>query len=122
MEKKKWKTKIKKAVVEVGTYKPAFDAVIDALAEILEKRDEVYLAYDGKPIVEHTNSHGETNRMKNPALMLWDDFNKTAITYWRELGMTPAGLKKLTEASFSDGKGGGQGLGSILKSIQNETQ
>ena len=95
MEKEKWIKKIKKATKEINTYKPAFEPVIAALAEILEKRDEVYENYDGKPIVEHTNSHGETNRMKNPALMLWDDFNKTAIVYWRELGLTPSGLKKI---------------------------
>lgn len=95
MDKKKWKAKIKKATEEVQTYRPAFDPVIDALAEVLAKRDEVLEAYDGVPIVMHTNSHGETNRMKNPALMLWDDMNKTALVYWRDLGLTPAGLKKI---------------------------
>lgn len=102
MESKKWRAKIKKATQEVDTYRPAFDPIINALADILEKRDEVLESYDGVPIILHTNSHGETNRMKNPSLMLWDDLNKTALTYWRDLGLTPAGLKKIktTEASI----------------------
>ena len=28
--------------------------------------------------------------------MLWDDLNKSALAYWRELGMTPSSYKKMT--------------------------
>lgn len=33
---------------------------------------------------------------KNPLLVLWDDLNKSALAYWRELGMTPSSYKKMT--------------------------
>ena len=92
----KWKAKIKKACVDLGTYQEPFDPVILTLAEILEKRDSVAESYNGVPIVQHTNSHGETNMMKNPALMLWGDLNTQALAHWRELGLTPSSYKKMT--------------------------
>ena len=105
MDALQWKRKIKKACKDVGTYDKPFDSVIDALADILEKRDATLESYDGNPIVEHTNSHGETNAMKNPALMLWLDCDKLALAYWRELGLTPSAYKKMTGVKQGDEKG-----------------
>lgn len=96
MTSKRWKTKIKKACTEAGTYQASFNDAITVLSEILEKRDETLESYDGHPLVEHTNSHGETNLMKNPALMLWIDLNTQALAYWRELGLTPSSYKKIS--------------------------
>lgn len=115
MTKQKWKSRIKKACVEVETYKKSFDGVIDALADILEKRDQALEQYDGNPIISHTNSHGETNRMKSPALMLWDELNKTALSYWRDLGLTPKGLKAINEEAMEKKKV--SSLAEVLKNI-----
>lgn len=98
MKKQKWKEAIEQAAQEAGTYKPHFDAVIDTLASILEKRDdaeEQYQATGGKPVVSHTNKGGNTNIVKNPALVVYMDLNTQALAYWRDLGLTPSGLKKL---------------------------
>lgn len=76
--------------------------MISALAEILYMKDEVYEQFvdEGcKATVEHTNKAGATNVSKNPLLMLWDDMNKTALSYWRELGLSPSSLKKITGES-----------------------
>lgn len=105
MNQKAWKSKIKKACTQAGTYKPFFDHTITALAGILEKRDEVEAAYQERgegPVIEFTNKNGSTNLVKNPLLVLWDDLGKSALAYWRELGLTPAGLKKINEISFRD--------------------
>lgn len=113
MKKETWKKRIKEASQEAGTYRPCFEELINTLAGILEKRDEAETEYKrlgSKPIVKYTNKGGNENQIKNPALTLWDDMNKTALSYWRELGLTPAGLKKLKEdalksenhATFSD--------------------
>lgn len=107
MQKKQWKTRIKKACMEAGTYKPYFDHVINTLAGILAKRDEAEEILDDENeelIVEQTNKGGFTNRVKNPAYSIWDDMNKTALTYWRDLGLTPAGLKKINEEVFIQAK------------------
>lgn len=93
-----WKKKITKACESAGTYEPYFDEAIKALAEVLEKRDAAEQEYKGlgsKPIIEHTNKSGATNLTKNPALVLWDELNKTALSYWRDLGLTPSGYKKI---------------------------
>lgn len=50
----------------------------------------------GKSVIEYTNKGGATNMSKNPLLVMWDEMNKTALAYWRELGLTPSAYKKLT--------------------------
>lgn len=100
MKKNEWKIKIKKACEDAGTYRNYFDAVIDTLAETMEMRDdarEKFYSSGGQTIVMHTNKGGATNIVKNPALVVVDDLNKTALAYWRDLGLTPAGLKRISD-------------------------
>lgn len=107
MKKDSWKKKIVEACRSAGTYQPCFDTVIDTLALILERRDdanELYIKSGGKPIIAHTNKGGATNPAKHPALVLWDELNKTALTYWRDLGLTPAGLKRINEQAVAPKK------------------
>lgn len=40
-------------------------------------------------------------------MILWDDLNKSALAYWRDLGLTPAGLKKIDDAALKKQKRGG---------------
>ena len=103
MKKRAWKSKIKKACVEAGTYKKFFEYTIETLAGILEKRDEAAAILDDEEeqlIIDQTNKGGFTNKVKNPVFSVWDDLNKSALAYWRDLGLTPAGLKKINEEVF----------------------
>lgn len=98
MNKDKWSKQIRESCESAGTYRPFFDSVIDTLSGILEKRDdaeEKYWASGGNPVITHTNKAKETNIVKNPILMMLNDLNAQALTYWRDLGLTPAGYKKL---------------------------
>lgn len=107
MKKKTWIKRIKEACDEAGTYRPYFDNVIITLAGILEKRDEAEEYYEecgGDPIIIHTNKAGAENMTTNPALALWDNLNKSALAYWRDLGLTPAGLKKIDETALKTQK------------------
>lgn len=100
MDKADWKNRIKQAAEEAGTYRAYFDSIIDTLAEIMMMRDDAMrLFYEsgGETVVEHTNKGGATNIVKNPALVVVDDMNKTALAYWRDLGLTPAGLKRIKD-------------------------
>ena len=45
MTKKQWKTRIKKACTDVGSYKKSFEITIGILADILERRDKFYNQY-----------------------------------------------------------------------------
>ena len=99
-KKKTWVRKIRQACKEAGTYRPYFDITINTLGDILEMRDramEQYIATGGNPVVIHTNKAKEKNLVKNPALVAVDDLNKTALAYWRDLGLTPAGLRRIND-------------------------
>ena len=106
MTAKGWTKKIRKATRDAGTYKPCFNSVIDTLADILARRDEAREAYDGNPVIEHTNKAGNTNLEQNPILRMVNDLNRDALAYWKELGLTPAGLKRINETAMKEnGKG-----------------
>lgn len=107
MKKKTWMKRIKEACEEAGTYRPYFDNAIVTLAGILERRDEAEEYYEecgGEPIVKYTNKSGAENMVTNPALALWDNLNKSALAYWRDLGLTPAGLKKIDDTALKTQK------------------
>ena len=100
MDRANWKEKIIKACKDAGTYKPFFDSVIDTLSVILENRDNAQKDFEdsgGYAVIEHTNQGGATNITKNPELTIIMDLNTQALAYWRDLGLTPAGLKKIND-------------------------
>lgn len=99
ISKTKWKNLINKQLIAVGLHDEAFESTVESLASILEQRDKTFQEFQqsgGKSVIEYTNKGGSTNMTKNPLLVLWDDLNKTALAYWRELGLTPSSYKKLT--------------------------
>ena len=107
MTAKMWRIRIREQLSDLSqnpkTYRPA----INTLADILEQRDKIYAKYveEGcQAVREYTNKAGATNLTKNPLLVLWDDLNKSALSYWRDLGLTPAGLKKIDEAALKGKK------------------
>jgi phage terminase small subunit len=107
MTQRAWKSKIKKACEEAGTYRPYFDHVIATLADILSKRDKAQEQFEksgGNAIIKHTNKSGATNLEQNPALRMINDLNRDALQYWRDLGLTPAGLKKINEKAMQKQK------------------
>lgn len=119
MTKTDWQKKITEACEEAGTYRPFFDAVIDTLAGILERRDvalEQYELSGGNPVVVHTNKSGAANLEQNPALRAINDMNRDALAYWRDLGLTPAGLKRINEDAVK-GKQKQATLGAVLKDL-----
>lgn len=121
MKKRTWKVRIRAATKGAGTYREFFDPVIDTLAGILEKRDlaeEEYQKAGGKALIRHTNKAGATNVELNPSLRLVNDLNRDALAYWRDLGLTPAGLRKIDEAAMRPQKR--SGLAEILADFAEE--
>ena len=93
-----WKKRITRDVKAAGTYQKYFGSVIDTLSAILARRDDaeaLFIASGGNILVMHTNKGGATNIEQNPALRLINDLNRDALAYWRDLGLTPAGYKRL---------------------------
>lgn len=97
MKKTAWKKRIKEACIKAGTYREFFDYTIETLADILEKRDDAaraYLDYGAEPLIAYTNKGGSTNLVKNPALILWDDLNKSRACLLAGFGIDTGRLKK----------------------------
>ena len=118
MTKLKWKNQIVKHCKAVGTYKDSFVPVIETLAEILEQRDMIREDFEesgARSVVIHINKAGAENLSKNPLLALWDEMNKSALAYWRDLGLTPAGLKRIDEQAVKVKKG--NALAEALKDL-----
>lgn len=118
MKKTTWKRRIREACEAAGTYRPFFDPVIDTLAGIMEMRDNAEKKFEqsgGNTIVKHTNKSGGTNIVKNPALVVIMDCNTQALAYWRDLGLTPAGLKRIDENAVKKKKE--NALAEALRSI-----
>lgn len=107
MTQAEWVERIKSCTVEAGTYRPFFDDVIATLGGILERRDlaqELFVKTKQKVVVKHTNKGGATNLEQNPIMRLINDLNRDALAYWRDLGLTPAGLKRIDENAMKKQK------------------
>ena len=121
MSKTKWKNLIKKQLTALGLQNDAYGSTVESLAAILEQRDKTFEEFQqngGKSVIEYTNKGGSTNMTKNPLLVLWDDLNKTALAYWRGLGLTPSSYKKLTGTGAKQEESK-KGLAAALASIES---
>lgn len=94
MTKRQWERRITDEVVRAGLYQVSFDSVINSLADILEQRDLAFHKFRNDKLDMIQN--GKINQL----LVLWDNLNKTALAYWRELGLTPASLRKINEGAL----------------------
>ena len=98
MTKANWIKRITSSCEEAGTYQPYFDDVISTLASILERRDNAEKAMKGQELtVEHVNKGGNSNLERHPLTRMIDELNRDALSYWRDLGLTPKGLKAINE-------------------------
>ena len=122
MEKKEWVRNINAACKKAGTFQPQFRYVIETLAQIMEDRDKVhdqYVASGSHPTITHTNKAKETNIVKNPMLVMECELNAQALAYWRDLGLTPAGLKKLNADAVKDKQQSAGGIERLLADLEN---
>ena len=94
--------KAKRQIVDrmkaLGTYKPQYTAAIDRTAELyveLGRLAKEYKKFGCVTIVEHTNKAGATNLVKSPIRCAIEDVYNLLLAYERELGLTPAAMKKL---------------------------
>lgn len=84
----------------LGVYREEFDPAIWALAKVEEERDlawDEFEAEGGIRIVTTINKAGAEYRQQNPSYTVWLNLVAESRSQRRELGLTPAGLKKLRE-------------------------
>lgn len=122
MTKKEWKRLLTRQTKQLDTYQKAFEPIIDTLADILDKRDAAMQEFEengSELVTEFVSDRGASNLKKNPRLQVWQDLNSQALTYWRDLGLTPAGYKKLNDM-VTNIKGEASALEKALNGISKE--
>lgn len=95
-----YKKDIVKMMKQVKTYNKAFDITINTFAKMMFDYNTALDKFEksgGSMIIKHTNKNGSTNIIKNPLYQSIEKLRTDLITYARELGLTPAGLKKLNQ-------------------------
>ena len=91
---------IRTACQGLGTYREEFDPAIWALAKVEEERDDAWAEFEaegGVRIITTINKAGAEYRQQNPSYTVWLNLVAESRSQRRELGLTPAGLKKLRE-------------------------
>lgn len=99
-----YKTEIEENMKALGTYKEEFDIIIDATANLLSDYEDAITKFKksgGNIIIKHTNKAKETNAVKNPFYLAIETMRGQIIKYLYELGLTPAGLKKINDKSLA---------------------
>lgn len=89
---------IVKKMKAVDTYNKSFDHIIDVYSNLLLEYNRVTEKFvaDGRDfVVEHTNKSGATNYVKSPEYLIIEKLRTDIISYSRELGLSPLGLKKI---------------------------
>ena len=97
---KRYKNQIIYKMKQVGTYNASFMYTINTLAKVLADYEETINLYERtgrQKIVKHTNKSGATNIIKNPLYQAIEKQRDDIIAYSRELGLTPAGLKRIKD-------------------------
>ena len=96
--------RIRKSCETLGTYKPEFDPVITRLGELIQRKadaETLFRKSGGHIIIEQTNKGGAKYLTRNPFLSEIDAANTQILALEKELGLTPAALKKIHDEQLA---------------------
>lgn len=102
-----YKKDIVRKMQSVGTYNLSFKHSIDVLSRTLYDYETALDSFERSGahiIVKHTNKSGSTNIVKNPLYLAIEKLRDDILSYSRELGLTPAGLKRINEQGMKPEK------------------
>lgn len=111
---------IKRKCEALNVWRDEFARTVKRLAKIYCRIDTVEEEFErtgGHAIVTHTNKAKEKNAVRNPFLVEIDLLYDQALTYERELGLTPAALRKINEDALKPRKKA-SGLESALRLLE----
>ena len=94
------KNGIVKQLKELELYSSHFDRAITTLSRIILDYDDAVEAFENSQeerLMPHTNKAGATNLSKNPRYAVIESLRRDMLDYLRELGLTPAALKRIRE-------------------------
>lgn len=119
MTERQYMMGIKRKCEALGVWKKEFEQVQRRLARIYARIDRLEAEWEaegGRLVVEHTNKAGATNAMKNPYVAEIDFLYDQALFYEKEMGLTPAALKKIKEGAMrAKGESPMNGMMRVLK-------
>lgn len=121
MDEKGYRRKIIADMKAVGTYRPEFQKTVDNLSKIYVDMDvarEQFKKSGGSIVIKYTNKNGSTNLVKNPFFLAIEGLQDKIIMYNRELGLTPAGLRKI-KGDVSAGENKPKGLAAVLMNLES---
>lgn len=107
MDEKDYKKNIINKMKEVNTYNKSFEHAINVLARTLsdyERTIDKFEDLGGSMVIKHTNKNGSTNIVKNPLYQAIEKLRDDILSYSKELGLTPAGLKRINDKGLGDEK------------------
>lgn len=107
MKKAAWRKKIIDSMQDAGTYAEYHEDVINVLADVLARRDDVLKQFKDEGslyVITKTSDRGAKNSGKNPLLTIIQECERDALSYWQSLGMTPMSLKKIVKKEEEDGR------------------
>ena len=100
MTQEDYKKDIERKMKALGLYKKEFEHTINSLARALTDQEKTLTLFDtsgGQIMIRHTNKVGATNAVKNPFYLAIESLRVDILAYCRELGLTPASLKRIRE-------------------------
>jgi phage terminase small subunit len=107
MTLKQYQNDITKKMIALNLHKPEFEHAIKAFARTLtdyEKTLDLFDKSGGQIMIKYTNKGGATNATKNPFYLALETLRQDILAYSRELGLTPAALKKINDTEMKRGK------------------
>lgn len=108
MKKGAWKKRIIQSMTDAGTQGDVYEATVDTLADILERRDAAMKQWKAEGclfLITRKSDRGSENQAKNPLLGIIQECERDALSYWSSLGLTPSSLKKVFKEEEKEEKG-----------------
>lgn len=116
------KKEIIECMKEIGTYNQSFDLSIAILDKLLDDYNNARKEWeeDGcRMVISYTNKNNQTNTVKNPLYQSMEKLRMDILSYLKELGLTPSGLKKLRQSSFAEDDGKVSKVEEVLFKLSN---
>lgn len=116
------KKEIIECMKEIGTYNESFNLSIAILDKLLDDYNNARKEWeeDGcRMVISYTNKNNNTNTVKNPLYQSMEKLRMDILSYLKELGLTPSGLKKLRQSSFAEDDGKVSKVEEVLFKLSN---
>ena len=97
--------RLRKAMRDLGTYKPQFNHVIEICGRMMDQYDKLTAdVEDGNVAMTEITEAGGTK--KSATALIIEGLRKDILAYHKELGLTPGALKKMNDAALKVNTGG----------------